>query len=153
MRQCAGFTLVELITCIVIIGVLAALVGPRFFSNQVYAEKGYIDELAAALRSAQRVAVVSACDVRVTIAVGGYQARQRAAAGNQCALAGAWPTPVLRADGAPLAGTPPQGANVAPATQIVFNSTGAVTGAAPPVLSVGAFTLSVDPLSGFVTVP
>ncbi|MFZ2540648.1 MAG: GspH/FimT family pseudopilin [Gallionella sp.] len=52
-----GFTLVELIMTMVIVGILAAVVAPRFFDNNVFQSRGFADELQASLRYAQKVAV------------------------------------------------------------------------------------------------
>ena len=49
------------------------------------------------------------------------------------------------------AGTPPGAAVVARDTTIVFNRQGDVVGV-PPVLTIGAFTVTVESPSGFVTV-
>ena len=57
-RVC-GFTLIELTLVIVIAGVLATLAGSRFFTQSVYSQRGYAEELGAALRLAQKVAVAS----------------------------------------------------------------------------------------------
>lgn len=152
MRRVGGFTLIELVTCIVIIAVLAAITGPRFFNTQPFAERGYSNEIAAALRAARQIAVASACEVRVTLSPAtGYQALQRAALGNACNPAGAWTTPVRLEDGRLLAGAPASNATVSSASTIVFGSQGQVVGGAPPPVVVGAFSVTVDPVSGFVT--
>ena len=44
-----GFTLIELVVVITIASVLAAYVAPRFWSQQAFSDRGYVDELAAAL--------------------------------------------------------------------------------------------------------
>ena len=148
-----GFTLVELVTCIVILGVLAAVAGPRFVSYQPFQQRGYIDEVAAAIRHAQHVAIASGCPVTFTENAAGYNAKQQTAAAGTCSPAGAWTVAVTRGDGTTLSGTPPAGVTLSPATQFVFTPRGSVSGgAAPPTLSVGPFTLTVDAGSGLVIV-
>lgn len=52
-----GFTLVELVMTIMIIGILAALVAPRFISSQGFASRGFYDEGQAVVRYAQKTAI------------------------------------------------------------------------------------------------
>jgi MSHA pilin protein MshC len=147
VRQSDGFTLIELVACIVIMAVLAAIAGPRFFDQQTFAARGYAGEVVAALRGARQTAVSSQCDVEVSLdPVTGYRVMQRALAN----CTGAFTTPVRLTDGNPLSNAPPSGVLLAPATQIIFGANGQVTGAAPPPLTVGTFTITVNQRSGFV---
>jgi prepilin-type N-terminal cleavage/methylation domain-containing protein len=148
----AGFSLVELCACLVILGVLAAAGGPTLFNTQPFDERGYIDELAAALRYASGVAVATGCNVSVTVNGAGYSAMQQQPSGNTCAPAGLYTIPVVRSDGTPLAGSPPADANVVAGATIIFGTNGQVANAPAPALAVGTFTLTLDPISGFVTV-
>lgn len=148
LRRQTGFTMVELVTSIVIIGILAAAIGPKFIGNKTFSERGYTDELAAALRYAQAVAVASGCGVRVTVTATSYQAVQPA----NVACGGGWTRAVMRVDGGTLSGTAPGGVTTSPATQITFDAQGRIAGGPPPVLSNVGFTLTIDPVSGFVVV-
>lgn len=147
-----GFTLIELLACLLILAMLAAFGGSEFLDTQPFDQRGYADEIAAALRYAQGVAVASQCNVSFTISAAGYSAKQRAPAGNSCAKVGAYTQAVARSDGTSLAGTPPSDANITAGGTIVFGSSGQVTSGTPPTLTIGPIKVTVDPNSGFVTV-
>lgn len=57
LRNQHGFTLVELVMAMVIIGILAAVVAPRFFDSNVFQSRGFADQVQASLRYAQKVAI------------------------------------------------------------------------------------------------
>ena len=152
-----GFTLVELASVLVILGVLAALEGPKFLDTPGFDERGYADQLVAAIRAAESASVASDCDVQLFIGPGGYRASLPQWVGGRCA--GPFTVPVMRPDGTPLAGTPPPRANVRGAATLLFGPQGMVSGpvrvtviGTPAGQSV-PLTLRLDPVSGFVTAP
>lgn len=60
-----GFTLVELIVTIVIIGILAVVVAPRFTDGDVFQSRGFADQVQASLRYAQKAAIAQRRNVCV----------------------------------------------------------------------------------------
>ncbi len=151
-RSVRGYSLIELVTSLVIVAILGAVIAPQMFNYQPFQARGYADEVAAALHYTQAVAVSTGCDTSITINAAGYQALQRAAIGNNCAAAGGWVTPVLLVDGGTLSGSAPSGVSTSPAHQFIFDGTGNVINGTPPTLSIGSFALTVDAGSGLVNV-
>jgi MSHA pilin protein MshC len=148
----SGYTIIELVVVITILGVITAIAGPRFFDTGRFNQRGYVDEVASAIRYAQKVAVGSGCSVQLTINTSGYSAMQQAAAFNRCdTTSTSWTTPVRRIDGELLTGSPPNDANVNTSATMVFNNRGAVVSGASSFV-VGPYTLSLDAATGFVTV-
>ena len=68
-RRESGFTLIELIIVMILIGVLAVAAIPRFF-DRTFDERGFHDAVKAAVQHARRVAVASRRFVCVTTTAG-----------------------------------------------------------------------------------
>lgn len=67
-RSQSGFTLVELIVVMIIIGIMAVLVLPRFDLLKGFDEIGYYDKVKATLEYARKSAVAQRRNVRVALA-------------------------------------------------------------------------------------
>lgn len=64
--QC-GFTLMELITIMVIVGILAVAALPRFLDSNAFQERGAADQIRAAFRYAQKAAIAQHRNISVII--------------------------------------------------------------------------------------
>ena len=63
-----GFTLVELVMTLVLLGILSATALPNFFAVSSYQQQVFFDDTLAAVRYAQKLAVATGCNVQVSIA-------------------------------------------------------------------------------------
>ena len=99
-RVAQGFSLVELVTVIMIAGVLAAVAVPRFVGTDTFASRGFSDEAIGVVRYAQKTAIAWRQQVFVCVTA----TKIAAAAASGCA------TPITHpVTGGPLAATTPSG--------------------------------------------
>ena len=153
-RRNNGYTIVELVLVMVIIAILGAVAGPRFFDNSAFDERAYLDELASSLRYAQKVAVASGCRVRADIAAAGYILTQQAPQAGHCDPSDAsFPLPVVLSTGEAMTGSAPAGVTTSPAVIVVYDALGRTGFATNLTLAVGARTLLIQAESGLVTTP
>jgi MSHA pilin protein MshC len=75
-KQSVGFSLIELITVIVLLGILFVFAVGRLLSPDQFEVKGFFDDTVNAVRFAQKLAVSTGCDVQVDMTASGYQLRR-----------------------------------------------------------------------------
>jgi MSHA pilin protein MshC len=145
-----GFTLVELVTVIVLLGILSVYAAPRVFDLGIFRERGFFDETQAALRYARKLAVASGCTVQVTLTANSYALNQATVCNG-----GVFTLPVPHPGGnAGFAATAPAGVTLAPApATLVFDALGRVStgiAGASRDFTVGGKSLRLWRESGYV---
>ena len=70
LHNFTGFTLVELIVVILLIGILSISIAPRFFTVGSYEDRRAVDELLTALRYTQQMAMNRGGNIQITINTG-----------------------------------------------------------------------------------
>lgn len=147
-----GFTLVELLMVIVIIGILATVVGPRFFDRRVFDERLFYEESLAAVRYGQKLAVASGCPIRAEVDANGYALSYASACGGV-----AEDDYVANPAGGDYVQELPSGVAISQPLDITFNSLGCLSdnascpgGTAFQAAEVGGFTFRVHAATGFI---
>lgn len=154
-RSLFGYTMVELVVIIAIIGILAVYVSARFVNNTTFQGKRFFDQVESAVRYARQVAIASGCPVQVTLTSGDYTLLQQTASGNTCNTAAGFTVSVINpGSGQAFTDTAPSGVTISPAATLVFGTTGAVTGiGTTQQFTIGSHTFTLVAATGYVSEP
>ncbi|OFZ89870.1 MAG: hypothetical protein A2V78_05530 [Betaproteobacteria bacterium RBG_16_64_18] len=139
-RTAAGFTLVELVMTMIVVGILAVFVLPRFADISVFESRGFRDETLSLLRYAQKSAVAQRRTVCVAVASTGITLTIDTTA-----------VPDGTCDGLLTLPTPPRGASGLGGTNFNFLASGSTSGTGTLTLTVAnAADIKVDAVTGYV---
>ncbi len=141
-----GFTVLELITVIILLGIMAAVVAPRFFDTRDFDAHQFHSEAVNAARYARQFAVTKGCNTRFLLNSTGFSLARDSncdsSDGNDFSTAISAPDDPSQAyaqNGAPL--------GTASGT-IIFDATGNAD--STQTLVVGSTSITVDASTGFV---
>lgn len=125
-----GFTLTELVTIIVILGILSVAVLPRFFTVSEFEDRGSADQVKALLHFAQKTAIAQHRNVSVAISGG--------AASPDCTttLSGGNLTCAVK--------------STAPTKTVTFDALGRPVPNVADSVTVGGTTLTIEAETGYV---
>lgn len=149
--QYRGFTLIELIVVVMLLGILSVFAMGRLFDQNQFAAKGFFDDTVTAVRFAQKLAVSSGCAVQVQITSTSYQLFQ----GTTCSsgvFTNAVANPANRANPY-LNNNMPSGFSLTPAT-IEFHARGVIDAGNDVAVTLsggsGSFSFTVFGKTGLV---
>ena len=143
-RQSKGFTLVELIVTMVVLGIISAVAIPRFADQQGFQSRAFYEQVQGAIAFAQKAAVAQRKSVYVTTTATTLQACYVAACGGAgYAVIDPTTKAALSLAAQDQRGVAFSAVTISPATTFAFDSLGRPRSAAN-VLLTAATTISVN---------
>ena len=153
-----GFTLVETLTVIILIGILSILVFPRLFQASDFTAAGFKDQALNALRYGHKLAITSGCDVQAQIDASGgtYRLLFRSGGTNTSCGGAEFTEAVAHPQGTgDYTGTAPTGVSISNDLTIAFDRAGRPRDgsgnliAAPATVTIAGQSISIEPVTGY----
>jgi len=147
MYQHRGFTMIELILMLVILGILSAVALPRFFNTATFENRGFYTEVINAVRYAQQYAVATNCETQISFTANTYTVNIWD--GGACGvgtLNGDTPNPVTGEAG--FSGTNSTAAITSAPNTFTFNALGQADNNVN--VSVGGYSFTVHNETGYI---
>ncbi|MGH8806738.1 MAG: pilus assembly FimT family protein [Noviherbaspirillum sp.] len=151
MKTSGGFTLVELVMILIMVGILAVTATPRMFNRQTFDARAFFDQTQAMLRYGQKVAIGQQRPVFFNANAGNGAVCLTFVADADCASASGVPNP---ADGASFRRTAPDGVSLSASVSFSFTSLGQPFPDAPVTFGIvgdnTTRTITVERETGYV---
>ena len=144
-----GFTLIEMIMVILLLGIVAVVVVPRMPSVTGFEEMGFFDELVGAARYGQKLAIATNCKVELEVTATSYALSMPDTVANCFASSPTFSTDVPHHSASGQYGnTTPSGVTISNPATIVFDASGGANSS--HTYSIGARSFTVHATSGYV---
>ena len=150
-----GFTLIELITILVVLSAVTIFVIPRFFQQSSYDTLAFQQELKTAIRFAHKLSIASGCEVQVAITANSYtllypdnaDANPTTCDPPSAFGANQIPHPVQTGS---YTGNAPTGVTIVNFGNFFFNTLGSPSNSGTITINPGGRQIVIQPLTGFV---
>ncbi len=133
-----GFTLIELVVVILLIGIIGFVAGPRFVKTNVFAERRAADEILSALRFTQQMAMARGGGIQLRLSANNYVVEETASG-----------TPLQSPDRSGSYNKALPDGVTADAATIAFDGLGAPVPNADASLSIGSLSITVEADTGY----
>lgn len=148
-NKASGFTLIELISVIVLLAALAIFVLPRFSSQSGFDSLSFHQELKTAIRFAHKLSIASGCEVQVSLTANTYALFYP---DTNCKPPDAFgANPIIHPiEAGNYAGTAVTGVTIAGFGNFFFNSLGVPSASGTITVNPGGRQINVQALTGYV---
>ncbi len=135
-RTCSGFSLIELVAVLVIIGALAVFAAPRL-NITGFSQYSFHERLLSAARHAQKTATASRCEVSLVVDATNdtYAATFNGNGPDECPSAGT--ALAAPGGGGDVAGSAPDGVDITTGATITFDGFGVPAAATATTVTIG----------------
>ena len=144
-----GFTLIELIMVIVLLGALSVFVSPRFFQKTSFDSLAFEQELKTAIRFAHNLSIASGCEVQVALTANSYALYFPDSSCNPPDAFGANPVNHPLQSGN-YQGAAPSGVSISGFGDFYFDALGVPSAAGGITVDPEGRLITVMPLTGYV---
>ena len=154
-KRARGFTLIELISVLVVLGALATFISPRFFQQTAFDTLAFQQELTTAIRYAHKLSIASGCEVQVSLTANTYTLfypNNADANPATCDSPTAFGSNLIMhpSQSGGYTGTAPSGVTMVNFGNFFFSTLGSPSNSGTITINPGGRQITIHPLTGFV---